>query len=489
MGIKYIKTNIISFLISYSVLVIFFLFMSYKFFLSDFIALEKVQNENNISTFLHTIDKNIENLKNTTNDYAKWDDTYKFIKDKNELYIYENFREGTATLKGLNLNAIIYTDLDNNILFSEYYNTFLESRKENFEKEVINNFKKNKEMSKIVNFNSNFIYISKMAIKRSDNTGEARGYIISAIVVSDKSFSENHTIFKKISISEKLLSEEYKQPELKYLKNVKIKTLYEDYEIKNHIEFYDSDKKYIISLIATNDRDILNNGKKTIYTFNFIVSIILFFIFFFIYKNQFLIENQNHILNKEVARRTRQLDKAFRKLKDKNKELYTFANVDSLTKIRNRRSYFLESEHLLNEAILRKHNLSVLMIDIDHFKTINDNYGHAIGDIILIKFCEIVCKIIEKDKNSIFGRIGGEEFCITFYDKSIEEVNIISESIRKKCSETEVVINNHKIRFTVSMGLSERENFQDIDKILQKSDELLYEAKNSGRNRLIRKNR
>lgn len=124
MGIKYIKTNIISFLISYSVLVIFFLFMSYKFFLSDFIALEKVQNENNISTFLHTIDKNIENLKNTTNDYAKWDDTYKFIKDKNELYIYENFREGTATLKGLNLNAIIYTDLDNNILFSEYYNTF-----------------------------------------------------------------------------------------------------------------------------------------------------------------------------------------------------------------------------------------------------------------------------------------------------------------------------------------------------------------------------
>ena len=74
-------------------------------------------------------------------------------------------------------------------------------------------------------------------------------------------------------------------------------------------------------------------------------------VFYFIYKNQYLIETRNNILNKEVARRTSQLDKAFRKLKDKNKELYTLAHIDSLTKIRNRRSFFIESEEALNSAI------------------------------------------------------------------------------------------------------------------------------------------
>ena len=84
------------------------------------------------------------------------------------------------------------------------------------------------------------------------------------------------------------------------------------------------------------------------------ISIILFFILYFIYKNQYLIENQNILLNKEIERRTKQLNKAFRKLKDKNNELFTLANIDSLTKIRNRRSYFIESENLLNIAIQKK---------------------------------------------------------------------------------------------------------------------------------------
>ena len=91
-----------------------------------------------------------------------------------------------------------------------------------------------------------------------------------------------------------------------------------------------------------------------LYIFNFLISIILFFILYFIYKNQYLIENQNILLNKEIERRTKQLNKAFRKLKDKNNELFTLANIDSLTKIRNRRSYFIESENLLNIAIQKK---------------------------------------------------------------------------------------------------------------------------------------
>lgn len=138
-------------------------------------------------------------------------------------------------------------------------------------------------------------------------------------------------------------------------------------------------------------------------------------------------------------------------------------------------------------AIKKDKNLCVLLIDIDHFKSINDNYGHAVGDKVLIEFCTIVTSIIN-DK-AIFGRIGGEEFCITFFNKSLDVVNEISEQIRQKCENNIISIENKELKFTVSMGLSCRENHTDIDAILHTSDELLYEAKKTGRNRIIRSSR
>ena len=101
--------------------------VSHNFFSNDFILLEKKQNRTNINEFLNSINKNIENLKNTTNDYSKWDDSYEFMEDNNEEYIYENFRDGSQTLTELNLNALIYLTLENSIQFSKYNNSYLES--------------------------------------------------------------------------------------------------------------------------------------------------------------------------------------------------------------------------------------------------------------------------------------------------------------------------------------------------------------------------
>ena len=76
--------------------------------------------------------------------------------------------------------------------------------------------------------------------------------------------------------------------------------------------------------------------------------------------------------------------------------------------------------------------------------------------------------------------------CITFFDKDEKEMNIIAEKIRLKCEESSLMIEDKTINFTVSLGLSCRENFDTVDEILQVSDELLYKAKKGGRNRLIR---
>lgn len=483
MEIKYFRTHISYFIISYILLLFFLFFTSYKFFLSDSFLLEKTQNESNIKSFLASIDNEIKNLKNTTNDYATWDDTYEFIKNKNKQYIYENFREGSETLKNLSIDSMIYVNSKNEVIFSIYNNKDLENNKSNFEKFITTKFKEKTNLNSIINFNSNFLYLSKIEILKSDKTGESRGYIVTIKLLDNTQFS--NTIFEKIEIkNEKTISSDLKL-NLQILENIKIKTETTSNDILNTIDFFDYNDEYIISINTSNKRELVNNAKKTIYTFNFIVSIVLFFVFYFIYKNQYLIQTRNDVLNKEVTRRTRQLDKAFRKLKDKNKELYTLAHIDSLTKIRNRRSFFIESEEALNNAIKKNKNLCILMIDLDYFKSINDKYGHAIGDEVLIEFCLIVNSII--DEKAIFGRIGGEEFCITFFNKDIESIENIAEKIRNNCANKQIILENNEIlNFTISMGLSCRDNFDNIDKILQKSDELLYEAKKTGRNCLIR---
>ena len=407
MSIKQIKSNIIFLVFSYIFLIIFLFFSSYHFFLSDFISLEKIQNKNNLNTFLSSIDKNIENIENVENIYSKWDDTYEFIQNENKEYIYDNFRKGTKTLKKLNIDSIIYLNLEDKVVYSEYDNDLLKLEQSDFENYIITKFRDYKVVNTLFNYNSNLIYFTKSEILKSDKSGEVKGFIIAVKIVSNESLNEKKSIFKTINLSKNISKKNDIELDLPILKNIKISIEETPQAIINNIQFFDEKGNHIRSLITSNERNMVNDGKKTIYIFNLIVLVILFFIFFYIYKNQYLIENQNQILNIEVDKRTKELDEAFRTLKNKNEELYTLANIDSLTKIKNRRSYFLESEVLLEEAIKKNSNLCILMIDMDYFKSINDNYGHAIGDLVLIQFCTIVKSIIKDD--AIFGRIGGEE--------------------------------------------------------------------------------
>jgi diguanylate cyclase (GGDEF)-like protein len=447
--------------------------------------IEKEQNKNNIETFLNDINKSLENLKNTTNDYAHWDASYDFMKNKNKNYIYENFREGSQTLLEINLDSIMYLNSKNKVIFSRYSNEYLNSHKNDFENFLVEKFKNETSINGIVNYNTKLIYLFKSQVKRSDKTGENVGYIFSAKIIDNKSFSQKYTIFEKVDIANYTDERVDLNIKLNFL-DAKISTSTDDEYLKNNIQFFTQNGEYAISLVTNTHRDLIKNSKKTIFLFDFVICFILLFIFIFIYKNQLFIHNQNELLDKRVKNRTKRLKTIYKKLSEKNKELFQLANIDSLTKIRNRRNYFIESSNLLEKAILNNQSLDVAIIDIDDFKKINDRYGHAVGDEVLIAFCNIVNNII--DKSVIFGRLGGEEFCLTFYDKDEQEVLSICEAIRYKCSNIIFPILNYDVTFTISIGLSSINNSEDsMDKILHRADILLYEAKNSGKNRLIRR--
>lgn len=163
-------------------------------------------------------------------------------------------------------------------------------------------------------------------------------------------------------------------------------------------------------------------------------------------------------------------------------ELKKLATTDSLTSINNRR-YFME---LANKEMIRikrsKEPLVILMLDLDNFKDINDSYGHYAGDIVLKEFSQLGLKCLRDE--DIFGRIGGEEFAVFLPQTKIEAGLVVADRLRTGIEDYIFKYKNHKIRCTVSIGISK--SFGDqiaLADLLQMADEALYEAKKAGRNR------
>jgi len=162
-------------------------------------------------------------------------------------------------------------------------------------------------------------------------------------------------------------------------------------------------------------------------------------------------------------------------------ELEHRAYSDYLTGLANRR-YFIEQA----ELELSRHNryageLSLIMLDIDFFKKINDNYGHNIGDLVLQKIADI-SRLILRDID-IIGRIGGEEFAILLPQTSLEDSVKVAERLRIEISKASVVLEKGEVNFTSSFGVVAASK-SNIDELLIKADKALYRAKESGRNRV-----
>jgi len=160
------------------------------------------------------------------------------------------------------------------------------------------------------------------------------------------------------------------------------------------------------------------------------------------------------------------------------------ARQDHLTGLNNR-GYFMElAEHELNKALRYDHHFTLLMLDIDHFKKINDSFGHKTGDLVLKKFAEIFRETLRD--GDIVGRIGGEEFVVLLPETNVDTAVIVAERIRTTVEQTVIPVNDEvSVCFTVSIGGSEP-TFKGctIDTLLAQADHALYLAKNDGRNRL-----
>lgn len=164
-------------------------------------------------------------------------------------------------------------------------------------------------------------------------------------------------------------------------------------------------------------------------------------------------------------------------------ELHKLSMIDNLTNIYNRRYFFKMSQDLVSIAAREQKKVSLLMIDIDYFKKINDTYGHQAGDFILVSLVKEIEKVMRK--SDIFARIGGEEFSILLHNTSIEGACVIAEKIREIIENKVFTYNSISINLTISIGIAElNEKHTSIETLYTQADKQLYFAKASGRNKV-----
>lgn len=178
-------------------------------------------------------------------------------------------------------------------------------------------------------------------------------------------------------------------------------------------------------------------------------------------------------LEQEVQARTRDLESA-------NERLSYLATVDPLTEVNNRRSFFELADKFYALARREGKPLSMLMLDLDHFKRINDSYGHAMGDQVLRHFTSKVGGLLRK--SDVFARLGGEEFAIILNDTAVAGAEELARKIRQTIGDTPMRSGRMEIAYTTSIGISQLEaDDVGLEDLYRRADEALYIAKDSGR--------
>lgn len=162
--------------------------------------------------------------------------------------------------------------------------------------------------------------------------------------------------------------------------------------------------------------------------------------------------------------------------------VFRMAITDGLTNLANRKQLDTVLAEELPRAQRHGRHLSLLMIDIDHFKKINDSYGHLTGDSVLRGLAAALTKRLRQ--NDKLGRFGGEEFCLVLPETSLSSAVRIAEDVRGIVAQQVFAAEQHEIQVTVSIGVAAATPMMTIEQLYKAADDMLYKAKASGRNRV-----
>lgn len=175
-------------------------------------------------------------------------------------------------------------------------------------------------------------------------------------------------------------------------------------------------------------------------------------------------------------------DNALKQTLELSQKYQVLAHFDPLTNLSNRRAAYDILKREQSRINRNKEVLSILLCDVDHFKRINDQYGHNSGDAVLVELAKIFTEQVREQ--DCVSRWGGEEFLFILPQTSAINAAIIAEKIRLSVDEYPIKVQNDEINVTISIGISQFEDSSNIDEVINNADKYLYLAKESGRNQV-----
>jgi diguanylate cyclase (GGDEF)-like protein len=162
-------------------------------------------------------------------------------------------------------------------------------------------------------------------------------------------------------------------------------------------------------------------------------------------------------------------------------KLQKLAVTDGLTKLYNSRSFYSQLETEVDRFNRYKHPLALLLLDLDHFKEYNDNYGHLEGDKVLVRFSQIIKSCLRT--NDTAYRYGGEEFTVILPETGAEEAGTVAQRIRAALeAERFVPLDGKPVKITISIGVTEYQAKEELSTFIQRADQAMYRSKQKGRN-------
>jgi diguanylate cyclase (GGDEF)-like protein len=180
----------------------------------------------------------------------------------------------------------------------------------------------------------------------------------------------------------------------------------------------------------------------------------------------------------------RKSHKAYIQEKDAREMVAYLANIDPLTKSMTRQHFFSIGKTEFMRFLRYRRPFSTLVLDVDHFKNINDTYGHYVGDLVLKNLSLVILE--QKRTQDTYGRLGGEEFGLLLPETKLDQANIVAERIQTSWAHTPCTVEGIVIHSSVSIGVTEaNDRDQSFEDILRRADRMMYKAKEAGRNTVV----
>jgi len=476
--------------------------------IKQIVKLERDRIAEDILRTKNTVSKQIGNLYNTAYDWAVWDDTYKFIADKNELYIKANIV--SEVFVNLNLNLMIYVNASGTIVYESSFdkseqkfkpvpssiNEFL------IQSSIIKNIDPNFSIKGIVNFPEGPMIIASSPILKSNGEGPVLGnflvgYYLDEVYIKD--LADQLKLQLSINPYTKSINENMNLgPDTIIYHNIS------DNVVEATFVLNDINGQPVSQLTLQKDRAIYQSGKSGVNAVSAYIWLLsgLCILILSIYMRQNILLKLKYISNevrsigndKDFSRRLKpqvnndefgivsdEINGMLDSLQKADEEIKYNSNHDPLSELPNRRLLTEIMAHAISQASRRERMMAVVFLDLDDFKMINDTKGHEFGDHILKKVAlRLSLSLRESD---IISRIGGDEFVILL--ENIEDIENAKNAANKiqKCFNDIFTSGDNEVFLTCSMGISiYPTDGIDSETLIKNADIALYKAKELGKN-------